>query len=124
MEAIGLKRRSKPIVVDALRAHRLAAERACDVAGEHLDAVRQLEQPAQRAEETLRALQRPNGEIRPRGVADEERVAGEHEPRLVRARPVDDGEAAVLGPVSRRVEQRSPTRPTSTWSPSSSGKFA
>ena len=87
-----------------LRAHRLAAERAGDVAGEHLDAVGELEQPAQRVEEPLGALDGSDREVGPGGVADEEGVAGEHEPGLVAARVVDDGEAAVLGPVAGRVD--------------------
>ena len=74
------------------------------MAGEHLDAVGELEQPAQRVEEPFGALQGPDREIGPGGVADEERVAGEHEPGLVAARVVDDREAAVLGPVAGRVD--------------------
>ena len=104
IDAIGLKRRSNPIVVEPARAHRLAAERAGDVAGEHLDAVRQLEQPPEGVEEPLGAFDRADGEVGPGRVADEERVAREDEPRLVGARRVDDGEAAVLGPVTRRVD--------------------
>ena len=89
----------------ALRAHRLAAERAGDVPGEDLDAVRQLEQPPQRVEEVLGALLRADREIGPGRIADEERVAGQHEPRLVGPRAVDDGEAGVLGAVSGRVDR-------------------
>ena len=72
--------------------------------GEHLDAVRELEEPPQRVEEALGALHRAHCEIGPRRVADEQRVAGEHEPRLVRARRVRDGEAAVLRPVPGCVD--------------------
>ena len=72
--------------------------------GKHLDAVGELEQAAQRVEEPLRALLRTDREVGPRRVADEERVAGEHEPRLVAARVVDDREAAVLRPVAGRVD--------------------
>ena len=57
------------------RAHRDAAQRPRDVAGEDLDAVGKLEQPPERVEEALGALGRPDSEIGPRGVADEERVA-------------------------------------------------
>ena len=74
------------------------------MAGEHLDAVGELEQPAQRVEEPLGALGGADREVGPRGVADEERVARQHEPRLVAARGVDHGEAAVLGPVAGRVD--------------------
>src|SRR5439155_22305552 len=46
-----------------------------------------------------------DGEIGTRGVADEERVAGEHEPRLVAARAVDHGKAAMLRTVTGRVDR-------------------
>ena len=50
-----------------LGAHRLAAERAGDMAGEDLHAVRQLEQPPQRTEEALGALlRRRRGRAGPR----------------------------------------------------------
>ena len=88
-----------------LRAHRLAAERAGDVTGEDLDAVRQLQQAAERVEEVLRALSRADGEIRPSRVADEERVARQDEPGLVGARAVDHGQAGVLGTMARRVDR-------------------
>ncbi len=74
------------------------------MAGEHLDAVGQLHQPPQRVKEPFRALGRADREVGARGVADEERVAGEHEPGLVRAQPVDHREATVLGPVAGRVD--------------------
>ena len=38
-------------------------------------------------------------QVGPRCVADEERVTGEHEPRLVAARPVDHRKCAMLGPM-------------------------
>src|SRR5439155_37359 len=44
------------------------------------------------------------GEVGSGGVADEEGVACQDEPRLVRSGPVRDGEAAVLGAVARRVQ--------------------
>ena len=78
---------------------------------EDLDAVGQLEEPAERVEEPFRALHRADREVRPRGVSDEERVAGEHEPWLVRARRVDHGEATVLGTVARGVETAELDRP-------------
>ena len=65
-----------------LRAHRLAAERPRDVAGVHLDAVPELDEPAKGVEEPLGALARFDREVGPRGVADEERVAGEDDPGL------------------------------------------
>ena len=74
------------------------------MAREDLDAVVELEQPAQGVEQPFGALDRADGEIGPGGVAHEERVTGEHEPRLVTARVVDDRQAAVLGSVARRVD--------------------
>src|SRR5581483_6771884 len=85
--------------------HGRAAERARDVAGEDLDAVAQLEEPAQAVEEALGAFLRPDREVGPSRVPDEERVAGEDEPRLAAARAIDHREAAVLGPVARRVDR-------------------
>ena len=64
-----------------LRAHRLAAERPGDVTRVHLDAVAELDEPAERVEEALGALARLDREVGPRGVADEERVAGQDDPR-------------------------------------------
>ena len=98
-----LKRRSKPIVDEPFEL--IAFRRASPPRGrEELDAVRQLEQPAQRVEEPLGALLRADREIGPSRVADEERVAREDEPRLSRARAVDDREARVLRPVPGRVD--------------------
>ena len=73
------------------------------MAGEHLDAVGQLHEPPERVEEPFGALGGADREVGTRGVADEEGISGEDEPRLVGARPVDDSETAVLGPVARRV---------------------
>ena len=88
-----------------LRAHRRAAEGARDVAGEDLNAVAELDEPPQAVEEALGSLLRLDREIRPSRVADEQRVAAEHEPRLVAPGAVDDREAAVLRPVPRRVDR-------------------
>ena len=65
-----------------LRAHRLAAKRPGDVPGVYLHAVSELDEPSQRVEQPLGALTGVDGEIRPSGVADEERVAGEDDPRI------------------------------------------
>jgi hypothetical protein len=75
------------------------------VAGKDLDAVAELDESAKAAEQALRSLLRLDREVRPRGVPDEQRVAGEDEPRLVAPRPVDHGEAAVLWPVAGRVDR-------------------
>ena len=74
------------------------------MAGEHLDAVGELEQAVQRVVEPLGALGGTHREVGPGGVADEERVARQHEPRLTAARGVDHGQAAVLGPVTGGVD--------------------
>jgi hypothetical protein len=73
--------------------------------GEDLDAVSELDEPPQAVEEALGSLPCLDREIRPADIADEERVAGEDEPRLVAAGAVDHREAAVLGPVARRVDR-------------------
>jgi hypothetical protein len=75
------------------------------VARVHLDTVAEVDEPVQGAEELLGALRRLDREIGPRRVADEERVAREDEPRLVAAGAVEHREAAVLGPVTGRVDR-------------------
>ena len=50
----------------------------------HLDPVPELDEPAERVEQALGALARLDREVGPRGVSDEQRVAGEHDPRLRR----------------------------------------
>ena len=70
----------------------------------HLDAVVELEQALERAVETLGAVPRIYGQVWSGRVADEERVAGEHEPRIRPARAIDHGQAAVLRPVPGRVD--------------------
>ena len=72
-----------------------AAEGAAGVAGVDLGLVGQLGQPPQRSEEILGALARLDREVGPRGVADQQRVAGQQ--------VAFDEEAAVLGPVAGRV---------------------
>jgi hypothetical protein len=75
------------------------------MSGEDLDAVSQLDEPPQAVEEALGSLLCLDREIRPAGIADEQRVAREDEPRLVAAGAVDHREAAVLGPVTGRVDR-------------------
>ncbi len=55
-------------------------------------------------EQTLGSLARLDREVGSRRVAHEERVAGQHDPRIRAAREIDDRDATVLGPVSRRVD--------------------
>ena len=59
----------------------------------------------QRAEDAARALVLVDGEVGPRDVADEQGVAGQHGPRLVAARGVDERERGVLGAVAGRVQR-------------------
>src|SRR4051794_27051931 len=75
------------------------------MSGIDLDAVGQLGEAAQAVELSLGSLTRLDGEVRPSRVADEEAVAGQHEPRLVAARAVGHGKTAVLGTMSRRVDR-------------------
>src|SRR3954468_4295205 len=56
-------------------------------------------------EEAFRARTRLDREVGSRSVADEERVAGEHQPRLIAAVAVADGERAMLRPVAGRVNR-------------------
>ncbi len=72
--------------------------------GEHLDAVVELEQAVERVEQALGSLLCCNRKVGPGRVADEQRVAREDEPGLAAARVVDDGEAAVLGSMARRMD--------------------
>jgi hypothetical protein len=55
-------------------------------------------------EELAGAVHGLDRQVRPGGVADEERIAREDEPGLLGPGPVENREAAVLGPVARRVE--------------------
>ena len=74
------------------------------MARKDLDPVGELEQPLQRAKEILRTLLCPDREIGACGIAYEERVPCEHEPRRASPRAIGDREAHVLRPVTRRVE--------------------
>ncbi len=65
--------------------------------GIDVDVVAEPGQAAERGEEVAGAVACGDGEVGTRRVADEQRVAGEHD------RAVDD-ERAVLGPVARRVQ--------------------
>ena len=56
-------------------------------------------------EQPFGAVERLDREVGTRGVPDEEGIAGEHEPRLIGARAVDQGEGAVLRAVPGRVDR-------------------
>ena len=56
-------------------------------------------------EDPARALALVDGEIRPGDIADEQRVAAEHRPRLVAARAVHERERRVLRAMTRSVQR-------------------
>ena len=88
-----------------LLAHpRAAAERAADVPGPDLSEVPERQQALDRGIEAPRPFLLVDREIGSRDVADEERVAGDDQPRLVAARLVGDEVRRVLGPVAGRGE--------------------
>jgi hypothetical protein len=88
---------------------RPAAQRAAQVPGPHLARVGQREQRvAQGSEDALRPLLPVDREVRARDVADEQRVARQHRPRLGTAGGVDQREGGVLGPVARCVQRPHP----------------
>ena len=100
-----LKRRSNPIVEDAFELIALPQSEPATWPGK-------TSTPSGSSSRRRSDRKRPfapslgaDREVGPSGVADEERVAREHEPRLVGARAIDDGEARVLGPVARRVDR-------------------
>ncbi len=75
------------------------------MAREDLDAVAELHEPLQGVKEAFGADRGLDREVGSRCIAHEERVAGEHEPWLVEARAVADGERAMLGAVPRGVDR-------------------
>ena len=85
---------------------RAAAHGAAEMAGPHLGGVGKAhELVVERVEDAARALLLVDGEIGAGDIADEERVAREHRPGLVRAGRVDERERGVLGAVPRRVKR-------------------
>jgi hypothetical protein len=74
------------------------------VAGPHLDEVLVLEEAGERVVEPARAFLGLDGQVRPGHVPDEERVAGQEEPRPAVAAAILDDEGEVLGPVPGRAE--------------------
>ena len=77
-----MKRRSKPIVVEGFELIDLPQSEPATWPGNTSTPSGELEQPVERVEEPLGAFARADREVGARGVADEQRVAGEHEPRL------------------------------------------
>ena len=83
-----------------------AAHRSAEMTRPDLAAVGQRQQLlVQAAEDPARALVAIDREVGPRDIADEQRVAAEHCPRLVAARAVDERERRVLGTVAGRVQR-------------------
>ena len=78
----GLKRRSKPIVVDAFELIALPQSDPATCPGYTSTPSPSSTSRPERVEEPLGALARLDGEVGPRGVSDEERVAGQDDPRL------------------------------------------
>ncbi len=78
----------------------------------------------QRAEDPARPLGLVDRQVGPRDVVDEQRVAGQHGPRLVAAPGVDERERRVLGPVAGRVQGADAHAPSSSSSPSSNGSWS
>ncbi len=71
---------------------------------EHLDAVGELHQRLQRAKQPFGALPGSHCQVRAGHIPDEQRIAREHEPRLVAARAIGHDEAAMLRPVAGRMD--------------------
>ena len=69
-----------------------------------LHAVAELHQSPERVKETLCSLARVDRQVGSRGIADEQRITRQDEPRLSGPRAVDHGEAAVLGPMPGCVD--------------------
>ena len=83
-----------------------ATHRSAEVTGPDLHLVAEAEKlSVQRAEDAARALFFLDREVGPRDVIDEEGVAGQDSPRLVRARRVDQRKRRVLGTVTGSVER-------------------
>ena len=79
-----------------------AAQRATDVRRPDLDVVIERGQPRERPVQRLGAVGGLVGEIGPRDVPDEQRVAGQHHPRRIAALVVDDLVGQVLGAMAGR----------------------
>ena len=106
--AIGLKRRSNPIVVELRELIALPQSEPATCPGNTSTPSGSSSSRRSEWKRASGARRRLDGEVGSGRVADEERVAREHEPRLVRTCRVDHGETAVLGPVSRRVDRPDP----------------
>ena len=80
---------------------------------------------SERGEDLARAVLLLDREVGPCDVADEQRVAGEHGPRLGSTGGVDEREGRVLGAVPGRVERADPRRaPSSSSQPSANGSWS
>ena len=107
--SIGLWARSKPIERDRVAGEAAAADRAAVVARIDDDVIGQLEQPAELRVQEPRLSERVARDVQvgPPDVADQERVAAEHEPRLVgAAAPVGDRRTRDAQARDRRRDRR------------------
>ncbi len=83
-----------------------SAQRSAEMRRPDLDVVVQGEQAfVQRFEDRLRAVARLDRQIGSRDVADEQRVAGQHRPRIASASGIAQHERGVLGAVAGRVHR-------------------
>ena len=99
-----LWRRSKPIVETGVGRQAAAADRARVVRRVEHEMVGQRQQPlgqraVQRARHLLDGVLAVGVQVRPAGVADQQRVSGQHQPRLIGAAAIADD----VGVVRKRV---------------------
>ncbi len=116
-----LKRRSKPIVEEPFELIALPQSEPATWPGKTSTPSGSSSSRRSDTKRSAGSLLRADGEIGPRGIADEERVAGEHEPRLVAARAVDHRERVCSGRWPGVWIARSTTSPSAISAPSSSG---
>jgi len=84
---------------------RAPTQRSAEVPGPHLTVIGKPKQRvAQRVKYPLRSLLLVDGQVGAGDVADEQRVAAEHRPRLRTAGRVGERERGVLRAVTRRVQ--------------------
>src|SRR5450432_1267046 len=84
---------------------RTTTQRSAEMPRPQLTVIGELEQRvAQRVKDALRTLLLLDGQVRPGDVADEQRVASQHRPRLRTAGSVSEREGGVLRAVTWRVQ--------------------
>ena len=83
-----------------------AAQRTADVGRPHLHLIADPGELAQRGVQSMGSVSGLVGEIGAGDVTDEQRVAGEQQPRLVASREIADREGQVLGAMTRTWRRR------------------